>query len=78
MGTFFIWEGEGVSKYKLNTRWNKEGLRCVCLFGNPCCDRFKTCDVLEFTHNPFSDIKECMKGNSYKRCNGAIRQVRSE
>jgi hypothetical protein len=67
---------ERVSKYKFNTRWNKETLRCACLVSNPACDRFKTCEVLELTHDPYEGIKTCMKESSYKKVHGALRQVR--
>ena len=67
-----------MSKYKFNTRWNKKILKCACLFGNAACDRFKTCEVLDFTHNPFDDIKECMKERTYRRDKGVFKQVRNE
>lgn len=63
-----------MSKYKFNTRWNNKELRCACLYGNPACDRYKTCEVLELTLNPYNDVKECMKERSYKRIGGALRQ----
>lgn len=61
-------------KYKFNTRWNGNDLRCACLYGNPCCDRFKNCEVLELTLKPYADIEECMKARKYKREKGAIKQ----
>jgi hypothetical protein len=62
-------------RYKFNTRWNGKVLRCACLYGNPCCDRFRTCEVLEVKISPFADIEECMKARSYKRTKGgAIRE----
>ena len=67
-----------MSKYKFNTRWNKEVLRCACQFGNPCCDRFKAFEVLELTHNPYEDIERCMKERSYRKEKGKVRQVRNE
>ena len=61
-------------RYKFNTRWNGKELRCACLYGNACCDRFKTCEVLELTLHEFEGIGECMKARKYKREKGAIRQ----
>lgn len=61
-------------KYLFNTRWNKKELKCACLAGNPCCDRYKTCEQLWLTHNPYDDIEECMNQRSYVRRNGAMRQ----
>lgn len=65
-------------KYKFNTRWNKDILKCACLFGNACCDRFKTCEVLELTHDPYENLEECMKERTYRREKGALRQVRND
>lgn len=66
--------GESV-RYKFNTRWNGKVLRCACLFGNPCCDRYKTCEVLDLTLSQFDGIEEVMKARSYKRTKGgAIRE----
>lgn len=71
----FFKAGESVSKkYEFNTRWNKDILICACLRDNPCCDRYKTCEVLELTFNPYDDVKECMNERSYKRSGGAIKQ----
>lgn len=67
---------ESVSKYEFNTRWDKKTLICACLQGNPACDRYKTCEVLELTLDPYEGTKECMKERSYKRCNGAVKQKR--
>ncbi|WP_373899293.1 hypothetical protein ACER0A_002145 [Haloimpatiens sp. FM7315] len=54
-------EGDSVSKkYKFNTRWNKSILKCACLFGNPACDRYRKCEVLELTLEPYADIEKCM------------------
>ncbi|GIM29883.1 hypothetical protein CPJCM30710_25490 [Clostridium polyendosporum] len=61
-------------KYKFNTRWNGKQLKCACLFGNACCDRFKKCEVLELTMDPFDGIKECMGQRKYVRENGALKQ----
>ena len=63
-----------MSKYKFNTRWDKDTLKCACLFGNACCDRFKKCEVLELTLNPYDNLKECMEERSYKRVKGVLRQ----
>lgn len=62
-------------KFKFNTRWIEKKLECACLFGNPGCDRFRKCEVLEFIFKPFDDIKECIGHDSYKRHRGAIKQA---
>ncbi|TCO69515.1 hypothetical protein EV214_13139 [Marinisporobacter balticus] len=67
-----------MGKYKFNTRWNEDELKCACLFGNPGCDRFKTCETLELTLNPYGDIEECMKARKYKRKKGALRQMNKD
>ncbi|WP_050607251.1 hypothetical protein [Clostridium niameyense] len=62
-------------KYKFNTRWDKNILKCACLVGNPACDRYKKCEVLEFKFNPYKDITKCMNHESYKRIRGKIQQL---
>lgn len=62
-------------KYKFNTRWNENILKCACLFGNPACDRYKKCEVLELILEPYTDIEKCMKHRSYKRIRGKIQQL---
>jgi hypothetical protein len=62
-------------KYEFNTRWDKDILICACLQDNPCCDRYKTCEVLELTFNPYDGVKDCMGQRKYKRNKrGAIEQ----
>lgn len=66
-------------KYLFLSRWNKENkeiLICACLKSNPCCDRFKTCEEVELTLDPYDDIEIVMKEKAYKRINGALRQVK--
>jgi hypothetical protein len=65
------------NKYKFNTRWKDKELKCSCLYGNPTCDRFRSCEVLEFTLNPYDGVEQVMKERSYKRDKGSIKQVRS-
>ncbi|MBU3227370.1 hypothetical protein [Clostridium algidicarnis] len=49
-------------RYKLNIRWNRDALRCMCLYGNSYYDRFiKTREVLELTLDSYKEIEECMK-----------------
>lgn len=64
-------------KFKFNTRWKDNELKCACLYGNPGCDRFKTCEVLEFSLDPYADVEEVMKERSYRRNKGSLKQVRS-
>lgn len=61
-------------KYKFNTRWNKQILICACLYGNPCCDRYKKCEVIEMTLHQFDDVLKCMDHDHYERKNRALRQ----
>jgi hypothetical protein len=61
-------------RYKFNTRWKGKNLICACLFGNPACDRYKKCEVLELKLNTYGDIDKCMNHRSYKRIKGALRQ----
>lgn len=61
-------------KYNFNTRWNGKELKCACLYGNPCCDRYRNCEKLELTLDPFDGIKDCMKERSYKKVHGAYKQ----
>lgn len=64
-----------MSKYKFNTRWDKKELKCACLYGNAACDRYRKCEVLELTLDPYKDVKECMQERRYKRVGGAIKQI---
>lgn len=59
-------------RYKFNTRWKEKELQCACLFGNPGCDRFKVCEVLEFSLKPYEGINECMDHDSFERRHGVI------
>lgn len=68
----------GKRKFKFNTRWDGDNLICACLFGNPCCDRFKKCEVQYLTHDPYEDIEQVMKERSYKKVKGSYRQVRND
>lgn len=63
-------------RYKFNTKWDKQELKCACLFGNSACDRFRSCEVLELTLKQYDDSKEYMNHSSYKRTHGAIAQRR--
>ncbi|WP_318526126.1 hypothetical protein [Sedimentibacter sp.] len=62
-------------KYKCYTRWNKDHLICLCKVGNPACDRYKTCEIEEFEHEQFDDIKGCMKHRKYKKEHGVVKQI---
>lgn len=57
----------------LLTFWKDNELECCCPIHNKC-SKDRGCEELEFTINPYTGIKECMKHDSYKRSNGAIKQ----
>lgn len=61
--------------YDCYTRWKNNNLICICKVGNPACDRYKSCEILQFEHNKYSDIKKCMQHDKYKRVNGKIKQL---
>lgn len=65
-------------KFKLLTQWKGKELVCCCPVKNKCMKNHG-CEELEFTLDPYEDIKQCMKHDSYKKCKGgAFRQVRHE
>jgi len=66
-----------VSRIKVNcfTRWKKDFLICLCKVGNPACDRHKTCEILEFEHDKYKDLKGCMNERKYKKVNGKVKQI---
>lgn len=57
----------------LLTFWKDKELECCCPPKNRC-SKDKGCELLEFTINPYTGVKECMKHSSYKRSKGAIKQ----
>lgn len=62
-------------QYVFYSRWDKHELKCACLFGNPCCDRYRQCEEIELKLKPYEDVESCMnKARKYKRHKGAIRQ----
>ena len=63
-------------KYVFYTKWQSNDLECACLFFNPLCDRCKDCEEVELTLNPYEDLETCMRERSYKRKNGALRQMK--
>lgn len=70
---------KGVRKLKrkiyLYTNWDKQDLKCACLFFNPMCKRYKECEELEVVLDPYADLENTMKEQrKYKRVNGAIVQ----
>jgi hypothetical protein len=65
-------------KYMFLSRWDKDILKCSCLKSNPCCDRFKKCEEVELTLDPFADVEKVMRGKAYRRSGGALRQVRQD
>lgn len=59
----------------LLSNWNKNDLICACLFCNPCCNRYKNCEEIEVTLNPYDDIEECLRNQrKYKRIRGKLQQ----
>lgn len=59
----------------LYSNWNKNDLICACLFNNPGCDKYKNCEEIEVTLNPYDDIEECLKNErKYKRVRGKMQQ----
>lgn len=62
-------------KYVFLSRWDTHNLLCACLFHNPCCDRYKSCEEIELEINPWDDIEECMCERRYVRSKGgALKQ----
>ena len=54
-------------KIVLYTRWSKHNLECACSFFNPLCEKWKECEEMEVTLNPYQDLEECMSQRRYKR-----------
>lgn len=62
-------------KYVFLSRWDKYNLKCACLFHNPCCDRYTTCEEIELELNPWDDIETVMHERRYTRGKGgALKQ----
>lgn len=57
------------------SKWNGWEVECMCYKCKPCCNNMKACEEMEVTINPYKNIDECKRSRSYKRANGAIRQV---
>lgn len=58
----------------LLSNWDREELKCACLFGNPCCGK-KDCEELEVKFNPYDDLETVMKEQRrYKRIRGKVQQ----
>lgn len=53
-------------KICLYTNWDKQDLKCACLFFNPMCPRYKTCEELEVTLDPYQNLEETMRDERYK------------
>lgn len=45
----------------LYTNWDKQDLKCACLFGSPMCPRYKECEELEVVLDTYADIEETMR-----------------
>ena len=64
-------------KYVFYSKWDKLNLKCACLFHDPLCDKYKTCEEVELLYSPYEDIEEAMtKQRVYKRVKGSMRQIR--
>lgn len=59
------------------TKWYNDEIVCICTLNKKCKDAVK-CEELDFKLDPYASLEECMSTRSYKRRNGAIRQVRHE
>lgn len=56
---------------KLYTQWKDNQIVCTC----PTCKcKNHNCELLDFTLNPYADIKSCMRSDSYKRVRGNLQQ----
>ena len=60
-------------KVQLYSYFKDNEIECCCPPKNKC-SKDKGCELLDFTLDPYADIKECMKHSSYKRNKGAIKQ----
>jgi hypothetical protein len=74
---YFVKAGE-IMKHTFRTLWKGDSIVCVCTLANKKCEHVATCEELEFKMVNSWNTKECMRNNSYKRKNGAIRQVRQK
>jgi hypothetical protein len=63
-------------KFIFLTKWDKHDMKCACLQMNPCCDKYRECEEIELTLNPFDDIEECIRNQkAYIRTKGgALKQ----
>lgn len=62
-------------KIALLSNWNKNDLICACLFTSPCCDKYKACEEIEVTLNPYDDLETVMcEQRKYKRIRGKMQQ----
>lgn len=64
-----------IKEIKVYSKWNDWEPKCMCYKNNPLCNDRKDCEEIEVTINPYRNIDECKRSRSYKRANGAIRQV---
>ncbi|MHC1683698.1 MAG: hypothetical protein AB6733_12190 [Clostridiaceae bacterium] len=61
-------------KYKHYTRWDGKLLKCSCYINNPGCDRYKSCEEVDLTLEPYEGVRECMKERKYIRQHGVMKQ----
>lgn len=62
-------------KFVFYTKWDKHNMLCACMFHNPLCDKFKDCEEIELTLNPYDDVESVMRDQrTYKREKGVIKQ----
>lgn len=61
-------------KFVFYTKWDKENMLCACMLHNPLCDKFRQCEELELTLNPYGDIEEVMMERKYRKERGVTKQ----
>lgn len=64
-------------KLNMLTRWTGSKLECACSPDSPC-EKYQKgkCEIEQLLYDPKQNIRDCIKHSSYKRVNGAFRQVR--
>lgn len=63
------------NKIKLNIRFSGDKVSCAkSLELCKGCSNYNICEYMELYYYPYDGAIECMKHDSYKRVNGAIKQ----
>jgi len=65
----------GNMKIKLYTQWKDGEIVCTCPECNKC-NKNHGCELLDFTLDPYADMRECMGHDSYIKVKSRMQQRR--